>query len=274
MAGGRAAAVVFAIHLAGLGAGAQALSVLPVNIFLQPGQKATTLTVTNQGTSSTAIQIRGYAWSQKTGVGEDELTASDDIVVSPPIATIPAGSTQVVRLILRQSPLGQEGTYRILVDQIPPPAEPGVVHIVLRLSIPIFAQPAARAVSHILFHIERKDGKLFLVGVNDGTSHDVIRDIVLTTSDGQKLKEDRGSSPYILAGTTRYWPLTVDASPQQPQTQAQAQAEQKPETQPQPQPQPPPPPPPPPPPISDTFQLTAHSIGGEIAQQVSVVAQP
>jgi fimbrial chaperone protein len=239
-AGIRAAAAILAIYMAGLGAGAQALSVLPVNIFLQPGQKATTLTVTNQGTSSTAIQVRGFVWSQKSG--EDELTASDDIVVSPPIATIPAGATQVVRLILRQSPVGQEGTYRILVDQIPPPAEPGVVHIVLRLSIPVFAQPETRAVSHVLFHIEHKDGKLFLVGVNDGTSHDVIRDIALTTSDGKKLNQEKDSSPYILAGTTRSWPIAVDAS--QPL------------------------------PTDDSFQLTAHSLGGAIAQQVSVIERP
>jgi len=240
IAAARAATAIFIFHLAALGAGAQALSVLPVNIFLQPGQKATTLTVTNQGTSSTAIQIRAYAWSQKTG--EDELTASDEVVVSPPIATIAGGATQVVRLILRESPQGQEVTYRILVDQIPPPAEPGVVHIVLRLSIPVFALPMTRAVAHVQFHVERKDGKLFLVGVNDGAAHDVIRDIELTTSDGQKFKAENDSSPYILAGATRHWPIKLDAS--QPM------------------------------PAGESFQLTAHSIGGAIAQQVSVVAEP
>jgi fimbrial chaperone protein len=214
--------------------------VLPVNIFLEPGQKATTLTVTNQGTNPTAIQIRAYAWSQKTGT--DELTASDDVVVSPPIATIAGGATQVVRLILRQSPTGQEGTYRILVDQIPPPAEPGIVHIVLRLSIPVFAQVSAKPVVHVQFHVERKDGKMFLVGVNDANSHDVIRDIVLTSTDGLKFKSQGDSPPYILPGTTRRWPIELPAN------------------------QPPPP--------GDTFQLTAHSNSGAISQQVSVVGAP
>jgi fimbrial chaperone protein len=240
MAVARIAGAIFALHLASLSAGAQALSVLPVNIFLQPGQKATTLTVTNQGTSETAIQIRGFAWSQKSG--EDELTPTDDVVVSPPIATIAAGGTQVVRLILRQSALAQEGTYRILVDQIPPPAEPGIVHIVLRLSIPVFSQPTTRALSHVQFHVERKDGKMFLVGVNDGNSHDVIRDIELTTSDGVKLKTENSSSPYILAGATRHWPIALPDSKVFPTV--------------------------------ESFQLTAHSTSGAIAQQVSVVAQP
>ncbi len=240
IAAARVAAAIIGMHLVGLVAGAQALSVLPVNIFLQPGQKATTLTVTNQGTGATAIQIRGYAWSQKSGT--DELTPSDDVVVSPPISTIAAGSTQVVRLILRQSAMAQEGTYRIIVDQIPPPAEPGVVHIVLRLSIPVFSQPTARASSHIQFHVERKDGKMFLVGINDGNSHDVIRDIALTTSDGLKLKGENDASPYILAGATRHWPIALPDSKILP--------------------------------TAESFQLTAHSTGGAIAQQVSVVAQP
>jgi len=244
-----------------LGARAQALSVLPVNIFLQPDQKATTLTVTNQGSSSTAIQIRAYAWSQKSG--EDELTASDDIVVSPPIATIAAGATQVVRLILRQQAAGQEGTYRILVDQIPPPAEPGIVHIVLRLSIPVFAQPTIRAASRVQFHLERKDGKLFLVGTNGGNSHDVIRDIVLSGSDNVKLMGEGGASPYILAGATRRWPIALPASQSSPAASQPAIAtSQAPTVASQP------------PPTVESFQLTAHSNGGVIAQQVSVVAGP
>jgi fimbrial chaperone protein len=78
------------------------LSVLPVNIFFSPGQRASSLTVTNQGTSETAIQIRAYAWNQKDG--DDQLTASDAVVLSPPIARMAPGALQVIRLILRQPP--------------------------------------------------------------------------------------------------------------------------------------------------------------------------
>ncbi len=103
MAAAKTAAAILAMILTGRAAAAQALSVLPVNIFLPPGQKATTLTVTNQGKSETAIQVRAYAWNQPDG--EDQLTTSDMVVVSPPLATIAPGATQVVRLILRLPPL-------------------------------------------------------------------------------------------------------------------------------------------------------------------------
>ena len=107
-------------------------------------------------------------------------------------------------LILRQPPAGREVTYRILVDQIPPPAEAGTVHVVLRLSIPIFAQPTTPAVPHIRFHIEKENGQLVLVGVNNGLRHEAIRDIALRTSDGRELKgRTRARRPYILAGNKR-----------------------------------------------------------------------
>ena len=162
-------------------------------------------------------------------------------MLSPPLATIAPGATQVVRLILRQSPQDREATYRILIDQIPPPAEPGIVHMVLRLSIPIFAQPATRAIPHVQFHTEIDAGKLFLVGINDGLSHEVIHDIVLSTSDGRKLKEETSVSPYILAGATRRWPIAAQGPLPLP---------------------------------SETLQLTAHSDAGAIEQQVRFVAAP
>lgn len=230
-------AAVFVVALFSLSAAAQSLAVLPVNIHLAPGQSATTVTVTNQGNSETAIQIRAFAWGQKDG--EDQLAASDQVVVSPPIATLEAGATQVVRLILRQPPQDREATYRILVDQIPPPAEPGVVHIVLRLSIPIFAQPKTRAVAHVQFHVESNAGKIYLVGTNDGLRHEAIRDIVLLASDGRKLKPEPGASPYILAGVTRRWAIAVQ----------------------DPLPQP-----------NETLRLTALADAGAIEQQVLVAA--
>src|SRR4051794_35694957 len=181
----RVAASIFAatgiVLSTGLAAGAQSLSVLPVNVLLAPGQKAATLTITNQGNSPTAIQIRGYDWSQQDG--DDQLATSKVLVVSPPLATIAAGATQLGRRILGLPPLSgdREATYRIIVDQIPPPAEPGIVHVVLRLSIPIFALPTTRAASLVRYHVELNAGQTYLVGSNEGFRHEAVRDIVLST---------------------------------------------------------------------------------------------
>ncbi len=234
-----ALAAILVFVFASLAAKAQSLSVMPVNIYLAPGQSATTLTVTNQGNSKTAVQIRAFGWNQHGD--DDQLVTSDEVVVSPPIASIEPGSSQVVRLILRRPPQGRESTYRILVDQIPPPAEPGIVHLVLRLSIPIFAEPATRAVPQLQFHAELKSGLLVLVGINDGLRHEAIRDIEVATGDGRKLKAEAGSSPYILAGATRRWNIAVEGPLPRP---------------------------------SETMKLTGRTDAGAIEEQVRVVATP
>jgi fimbrial chaperone protein len=228
-----------ALYLSGSAAGAQSLSVLPVNVFLQPGQKAATLSVTNSGQKPTSIQVRVYDWGQLND--EDQLTPSNIVVASPPLVTIAPGSSQVVRLILRQAPEGREATYRIVLDQIPGPGEPGVVQMVLRLSIPIFAMPATKAAPQVQFHLERNGDKLFLVGVNSGLSHQAVRNIVVTAANGHKINAYAKVSPYVLAGVTRHWELDTQGYAPQP---------------------------------GETLKLTADGIAGSITEQVGVTSAP
>jgi fimbrial chaperone protein len=220
-------------------AAAQSLTVLPVNVFFAPGQKASTMSVTNRGDRETAVQIRPYAWTQADG--NDQLDATHALVVSPPIASIAPGATQLVRLILRDQPGNREVTYRIILDELPAPTENGVVNVIFRLSIPVFSKPAARVTPRLEFHLELEAGQVYLVGKNDGQSHDVIRDIALLTTDGKKLTPDSVASPYLLAGATRRWRIAVPNSTSLP---------------------------------NDTLRFTAHSDSGAIDEQVRVVPRP
>jgi fimbrial chaperone protein len=191
---------------------AQSLAVLPVSLQMAPGQMAAALTLINQAATETSVQIRVFTWKQPDG--NDQLIPSDEVMVSPPLGTIAAGATQVVRLILRKPPQGLEASYRILVDQIPAPAAPGTVRIALRLSIPIFAEPVTRIAPHLQWRIEGGRGQLYLVSVNDGSRHETVRDIVLTTSGGGLPKIEPNVSPYVLAGATRRWRIvTAGLSP-------------------------------------------------------------
>ncbi|WP_404712932.1 molecular chaperone [Sphingomonas sp. MMS24-J13] len=205
-----AASSMIAASLLALGAGratAQSLTVLPVTVQMAAGQKSASLTIINQGETETAVQVRVYAWNQSDG--SQVLVPTSDVIVSPPLATVAPSAAQVLRLVLKRQPQGQELTYRILVDQIPTAAAaPGTVKIALRLSIPIFAEPAERVASHVRFHMERSAGENYLVAVNDGSRHEAYRDITLTTATGVALKTDVNASPYILAGATRRWHVT------------------------------------------------------------------
>jgi fimbrial chaperone protein len=197
----RALAVLVPCLTAGA-AWAQSLTVMPVVIQLQPGQLATTVTLSSQGDSQASFQVRAFAWRQDGN--EDRLEPTSDLVLSPPISVIPANATQIVRLVLRRPPQNRESVYRILVDQIPPPAAPGVVRIALRLSMPIFGEPTTRVAPHVTWRIERSGEDAFLVAVNDGTRHERFHDIVLTAGTSI-FRVDSDKSPYILAGATRRW---------------------------------------------------------------------
>lgn len=190
---------------------AQSLTVLPVNIQLPFGQKATTLTVVNSGETETSIQVRAYVWDQQSG--EDVLSPSSLIMVSPPLATIAPGASQIVRLVLHRSPEANEESYRILLDQIPPPAVPGVIRVVLRMSIPVFAAPRGRASSHIQFHIEEHADKAYLVAVNDGLLHESLHGLDLWTDGDVKLKSKFEDLQYLLAGATRRWLIAAEDTP-------------------------------------------------------------
>jgi fimbrial chaperone protein len=181
---------------------AQGLSVWPVTVQLAPSQLAAALTVINQSDGETSFQVRPFAWHQQDGA--DQLATTDDVLASPPLGTISAGATQVVRLVLRNPPQGREATYRILLDQIPPPAAPGTVRIALRLSIPIFAEPPTRAVPHVQWRILSSGRQSYLEALNDGDRHETVRDIMLASS-GSTEKIEANVSPYILAGSTRRW---------------------------------------------------------------------
>ena len=216
---------------------AQAMTVLPVSVQMQPGQQATSLTIINQGGTETAVQVRAFAWSQVDG--KEELTPSDDILISPPIATIAPGALQVVRVVLRKPIVGKEATYRILLDQIPPAASPGTVRIALRLSIPVFAPPAVRAVPHLAFHVEKSgSGESYLVAVNTGTAHSRLSDLRLTTVDGAGLKVESEASPYLLAGTTHRWIVASGALA-----------------------------------VGSTLHLTAHGVNRDIVADVPIVVE-
>jgi fimbrial chaperone protein len=195
-------ALAMLVAAAGL-ARAQGITVLPVTVQMAPGQMSAALTVANQTQQDVSFQIRPFVWTQANG--QDKLSPTTDLLASPPISTIPAGQSQVMRLVLRVPPRGAEATYRILLDQIPAPAAGGTVRIALRLSIPIFAEPDGRLGADVHWHVESGGGQLYLVGVNNGQRHDTIRNIDLAMQDARLLKVVSHAPPYILAGASHRW---------------------------------------------------------------------
>jgi fimbrial chaperone protein len=193
-----AAAAFIVLNIAAAHAQTAGLTIYPVTIQLASGEKAAVLTIENHTGNDTTFQIRAFSWTQQ---GSEQLLPTDALLVSPPLGTIAASKSQVVRLVLRRPAEGREASYRILFDQILAPPKPGSVNFALRLSIPVFAEPATHAFPHLQWSIEHST----LVAVNDGGSHEAVRDIAIAAPNGRPLKLEQNVSPYILAGATRRW---------------------------------------------------------------------
>lgn len=132
--------------LASLPAGA-ATSVLiwPIDPVLEADQKAGALWLENRGTEAANLQVRVFAWHQ--GRYQEQFQAQREIIGSPPVANIPPGQKQLIRLTRTgPSPAGQEKAYRIIIDEIPPaipldkagPGTTAAIRLQMRYSVPLF----------------------------------------------------------------------------------------------------------------------------------------
>jgi len=84
---------------------AGSFSVSPVRASLSAQERVVALRVSNSGTEPSSIQAELMAWRQQGG--EEIHEPSRDVLVTPPIFTVPAGDTQVIRVGLRRPLLHQ-----------------------------------------------------------------------------------------------------------------------------------------------------------------------
>lgn len=190
-------------------------SVSPVSLDIVAPEKAATITVTNNDSRELTVQFRMFAWTQANN--EDELVPAVDVAVSPPIAKIPAGAEQVVRIVgMQQNRMGVESAYRLLVDELPVRAEslaPGVVDVLLRYSLPVFFTPGGKGVkAHPRWNVTAQGEELVLHVRNDGARRIRLADVALEMSPGHGERVfGSGLLGYVLAGEERVWRARVSS---------------------------------------------------------------
>jgi fimbrial chaperone protein len=187
---------------------AASLEVNPVLITLAAGQTATVIEVTNHSATPTAIQARAYHWTQ-TG-DDDTLAPTRDIIVSPPIFTVPGGSSQTMRLLLRNvsTATGGERSYRLLLDEVPAANTLNrQVSFTMRLSLPVFVGGAASAQPRLQWRAEHAaNGQTVLTVANTGSAYDRLGAVAVTLANGTHPKVVlRSTTPYVLPGAERHW---------------------------------------------------------------------
>ena len=230
-----AAYCMLAFLWSGSQAWAASLQISPVTVEFDTQTSAVGLTLRNPGDQPLYGQVRVFLWDQSDG--QDQLSATTDLIASPPLIQIAPHSEQLVRLVRRSpNPAPVEQSYRLLIDELPTPTEApsGGVTIRLRYSVPVFIagvggtmEQAARAASGggtspnitaaanatvppLEWQLFQRDGKWMLRASNKGVRRAQIANVQI--GDARASYEiNKGLLGYALAGQVREWPVPIPA---------------------------------------------------------------
>lgn len=113
-----------------------------------------------------------------------------------------------MRLGLRKPrPDAVESTFRLILEEVPPPPKPGFFGIttLLKLSVPIFYKPRV-ASPQLSWKAERKSGGDVLLSVqNSGNAHVQIRRLSLAAADAAEAGFTQGTVTYVLQNGRKEW---------------------------------------------------------------------
>ena len=193
-------------------ASAASLGVSPVRVTLSESQSMGALTVRNDSTEPASLQMEMLNWSQAEG--QDVLTPTRELLANPPIFTVPAGGSQLVRVGLRRAPDGQrELTYRLVLQELPPPPNPDFngTRMLMRISVPVFVLPKIDAKPVLLWQATRTpQGALKISLTNNGNAHVQIANFKLSLPGSAQPLVTKETGAYVLSGQGRDWNLSAD----------------------------------------------------------------
>ena len=190
---------------------AATLQISPVTIEFAPGESATGLTLRNPGDTPLYGQVRVFQWDQANG--DDVLTPASGVIASPPLIEVAPHGDQLVRLVRTASaPPAAEETYRLLIDELPPPgaASADGVTIRLRYSVPVFVEPANAAARPVLaWRLVHAPTGWALRADNAGARRAQIAAVRLVDASGHAYEITKGLLGYALAGKSRQWRIDL-----------------------------------------------------------------
>lgn len=189
--------------------GAADLQVQPLGVQLSANRPVAAMILSNDDKNPIVVQVKAYIWQQKEG--HDVYTPTKDLLVTPPVITVPAGDQQLLRVALLQGnfPAQQERAYRLYIQQVPTQLskakdEEGIF-VVLRLGLPVFVQPLVPPKLELQWQLKTlKNGKQVLLAKNLGNIHEKITQIELQKGSSKTTIE---TFTYLLPGQSQSWPI-------------------------------------------------------------------
>lgn len=200
----RTACLALALLAGSLPVLAGSFSVFPIRADLGSAKQVASLTVRNTGDEPATIQLQAMSWRQQDGL--DSLESTRELLATPPIFTVQAGGSQIVRVGLRRAPdADMELSYRLLLREVPSEPKPGFagLRVALELSVPVFVAPlSGKAAPNLQWAlVEAGDGPRLRVN-NAGNGHVRIGSVILAAPSGEAIGPVDVSA-YVLPGQAR-----------------------------------------------------------------------
>ena len=179
------------------------LAISPLRIEIDDADRGATVMLTNTSERALPVQSRLFAWSQENG--EDVYAASGDLTISPSIASIPPGETQIVRVLRSGAASPGEKRYRLVVDQLPDPAaaRAGAAEARIRFAVPMFLDRTKTAPAQLDWRIGAKGIEL----TNTGGATARVLQLDVKTANGTTVPVERNALRYVLGNSTIAWPV-------------------------------------------------------------------
>lgn len=186
---------------------AGSFQVSPVRTSLSAAQRVGAMTVRNDGPEPTVIQLEVVNWSQEDG--KDVYTPTKEILATPPIFTLQPGASQLIRVGLRRSPdPRRELTYRLFMQEVPPPPKPDFqgLQVALRIGVPVFVMPPVRASPVLRWRANAApNGAIKLTLANDGSAHVQVANFKLGKIGSAVPLVSKQVATYLLPGQHHEW---------------------------------------------------------------------
>lgn len=182
--------------------------VSPIRIDLDRSARNGAITVTNdEEADPLRAQLKLFEWTQMSG-GKDEYKEVEDLVYFPRLMALEKGEQKVVRVGLRTPAIEREKTYRLFIEELPPPPAAGGarVAIAVRFGVPIFVKPIKEEAKGEIDKIDMVKGVLRIGVRNTGNVHFAIASI--TAASGTAFSKE-ASGWYLLAGVDREHTIEV-----------------------------------------------------------------
>ena len=191
---------------------ADGINISPLRVTLSPPSRSAVFMLTNSSMTRLDFHAHVYRWTQDAA--NDELSPTSAALLSPPIFSIEPGRTQSIRVgLLAPQASASETQYRVVIDRVPSGDPlPGVIVMVLHLSLPVFVPPTIGVIPTVAWSARRVDAHhVAVTAINNGVMH--VQIISLTTStDVASAKSVTNQMSYVLPGSQRTWNIPVSAS--------------------------------------------------------------